>query len=78
MNYELTAENARLLWAQLGDIPIFTEDEEGDCPESIALPFLHFPVGTPREDIWHWFEEVFPVTVHELMYGGPASKTRMP
>ena len=28
-----------------------------------------FPAGTFREDIWHWFEETFDVSVFELMYG---------
>jgi hypothetical protein len=69
-NMEKTKEKARELWRKLGDICIFEKGDEdrGDFePESICTPFLHFPVGTPREDIWHWFEATFPITVHELM-----------
>lgn len=55
-------EDAHKLWSQLGDIPI-NDDEETE--ES----FLHFEVGTDREDIWHWFEERFNISVTELMYG---------
>lgn len=42
-----------------GDIPTTNDvsnDETGsDCFEE---PFLHFPIGTHREEIWHWFESV--------------------
>jgi hypothetical protein len=38
-----------LLWRLLGDTP--TDDED-----NIDQSFLGFPMGTPREDIWHWFE----------------------
>lgn len=36
-------------WDVLSDIPT----DEADCIEEA---FLHFPVGTCRETIWHWFE----------------------
>jgi hypothetical protein len=49
------------LWGDLGDIPI----DEAEC---IELPFLHFPVGTYREDIWHWFDEEHSEGVNKLMY----------
>ena len=38
--------------------------------ECIEAPWLHFPTGTHREEIWHWFENTFSVRVHDLMYGG--------
>lgn len=41
------------LWEKFGDIPI-TEDDE------IDEKFLHFPIGTDRFDIWHWFEDQNP------------------
>lgn len=41
------------LWEKLGDIPI----DGDDCIEE---PFEHFPVGTSRYEIWHWFEEQSP------------------
>ncbi|WP_415912381.1 hypothetical protein [Neptuniibacter sp. QD37_11] len=50
------------LWAQLGDIPV-TPDED------IEEPFLHFEVGTGREEIWDWFENQFDISVPEdLMF----------
>jgi len=53
---------AKKLWLRLGDIPI-NEDEE------IEQRFLHFGVGTHREEIWHWFEGKFDLSVAEdLMY----------
>ena len=42
------------LWSVLGEIPTVFE---ADAVDTIERPFLHFPVGTPRETIWHWFEE---------------------
>jgi hypothetical protein len=51
----------KALWAALGDIPI-------DDDEAIDIPFLHFLKGTDRYEIWHWFEDTFDISVHELMY----------
>lgn len=48
------------LWDQLGDTPV---DDEGRIQEV----FRHFPVGTDREDIWHWFEAEYGVSVADLM-----------
>lgn len=45
------------LWDQLGDTPTGFEGDDVDCIEE---PFLHFPIGTHREDIWHWFEAQNP------------------
>lgn len=44
------------LWNHLGDVPI---NEDGEIQES----FLHFEAGTDREDIWHWFEWFFDITL---------------
>ena len=50
------------LWNQLGDIPI----DGNECIENV---FLHFPVGTGRFEIWHWFEEEFNLSIaKDLMY----------
>ena len=54
------------LWAELEDVPMNPETE---CLET---PFLNFPVGTFREDIWHWFDERHSKGVAYLMYGGAA------
>lgn len=51
------------LWNSLGDVPI----DDDECTET---PWLHFSKGTAREDIWHWFEYTFDLSVGEdLMYG---------
>lgn len=49
------------LWKEFGDVPMNPETEE------IEEPWRHFPSGTHREDIWHWFEEQFDISVAELM-----------
>ena len=54
--------NVKELWGKFGDIPMNPETE---CIEE---PFMHFPIGTHREEIWHWFEETFNVSVADLMY----------
>lgn len=54
--------DARALWQKLGDTPV---NDDGELDAS----FLQFDVGTPREDIWDWFETVFNLSVHDdLMF----------
>lgn len=62
------------LWDEFGDIPM---DPETECLDSPFTPksqdgretLATFPAGTFREDIWHWFEETFHISVAEdLMY----------
>lgn len=53
-------DDAQCVWQKLADIPVNESDE-------IELPFEHFEVGTHREDIWHWLESTYDVSVHELM-----------
>jgi len=51
------------LWDQFGQTPI---DDNGVIEES----FLHFEKGTPREDIWNWFETQNPhLVVGDLLNG---------
>lgn len=50
------------LWMEFGDIPMNPETE---CIEE---DWNGFKAGTFREDIWHWFEETFDVSVYYLMY----------
>jgi len=55
-------DKAKQLWEDFGAIPI-NENEE------IEQKFLHFEVGTPREEVWHWFEDEFDLSVAEdLMF----------
>lgn len=45
-----------LQWENLRDIPVFEESTDTHVPGSIEEPFLDFSVGTPKEEIWRWFE----------------------
>lgn len=47
-------------WRMLGDIPINDDDE-------IDEPFMGWPKGTNRFDIQHWFDEVNPGGIKDLM-----------
>lgn len=51
------------LWAEFADVPMDPETEE------MEEPFLHFLVGTNREEIWHWFDERHSKGVVYLLYG---------
>ena len=64
-NTELSIENAKeciTLWSEFGDIPMNQETEE------IEQEWNGFSIGTHREEIWHWFEERFDISVTDLMY----------
>lgn len=50
------------LWDALADVPMNPETEK------IESPFLHFPAGTDREEIWHWFDEHHSKGVAWLLY----------
>lgn len=50
------------LWAEFGDVPM------NPGTECIEEAWREFPAGTHREGIWHWFEETFHISVHDLMY----------
>lgn len=65
-----------LLWKQFEDVPMNPETKE------IEAPFLHLPmndedylvyfdIGTPREDIWHWFDERHSKGAAYLLCGEP-------
>ena len=58
---------AKRLWSDLGDQP-FGEDE---CLED---EWENFDAGTDREEIWHWFEKTFDLSVRDdLMFPGTVS-----
>ncbi len=52
------------LWAEFADTAM---DLETECMDE---PFLGFPAGTGREDIWRWFDERHSKGVAYLLYGG--------
>jgi hypothetical protein len=49
--------SAKILWGEFADVPMNPETEE------IEIDWQGFPKGTHREEIWHWFEETFKVSV---------------
>lgn len=51
------------MWAELEDVPMDPVTEE------IEADFYHFPKGTTREEIWHWFDEHHSMGVNYLLYG---------
>ena len=64
--YDIAFQYSRVyeLWDAFGDVPM---DPETEC---IETEFEHFPTGTHREEIWHWFEDTFGVRIADLLYGG--------
>lgn len=52
------------LWGEFSDASM---DPETECMDE---PFLGFPAGTHREEIWHWFDERHSKGVAYLLYGG--------
>ena len=61
LDEDLSPDALLSLWHDFADIPINDWDE-------IEKPFLHFPAGTYRFDIWHWFDERWPGGVYELLF----------
>lgn len=56
-------QNIQNLWDKLEDHPY---DPETEC---ITEPYIVFPAGTHREEIWRWFEKQFSISIAEdLMY----------
>ena len=55
-------EKLEELWDLFADVPC---DPETECIEE---PFLGFPAGTHREEIWKWFDERFSKGVVWLLY----------
>lgn len=51
------------LWAAFADTPI------GEHGDAIEEAFMHFPAGTDRFEIWHWFDEKHSKGLNWLMYG---------
>ncbi len=51
------------LWNEFGDVPMNPDTE---CIEE---DWNGFAAGTHREEIWHWFEETFNISIYRLLYG---------
>ena len=52
------------LWDEFADVPMNPETEE------MEEPFLHFPAGTNREEVWEWFDERYSRGVAKLLLVG--------
>ncbi len=57
------------LWSEFSDVPM---DPDTECIED---QFLGFPVGTNREEIWHWFDVRHSKGVAFLMYADGIDRT---
>lgn len=53
--------SAEELWSKLGDIPTDSDDK-------IEENFFHFDVGTHREEIWHWFEDTYDISIVDTFF----------
>lgn len=51
------------MWEKLGCVVINPETENTEDE------FYGFPAGTHREEIWHWFEATFDISVAEDLMG---------
>ena len=58
---DLSMDALLSLWHDFSDVPINDWDE-------IEVSFMHFPAGTYRFDIWHWFDEHWPGGVYDLLF----------
>lgn len=61
-SFQSEKQRVEELWEQFSDIPMDPETE------TMEEPFLHFPAGTSREDIWHWFDVNHPGGIAYLLY----------
>ena len=59
----MTKDEQLILWEKFKGYAV----DEDDCIEE---PFLDFPKGTPKEDVWHWFEDNGPLDAFTLVYKG--------
>lgn len=58
--------NIEALWEELADVPFDDSNSQEDL--TLLEEWRGFPVGTPREDIWHWFDDFYPDGVEALLY----------
>ena len=61
---DLDLEN---LWLELADVPF--DDNDPDVDMTLAENWKWFRKGTPREEIWRWFDERHSKGVAFLLYG---------
>ena len=57
------------LWAELEDVPVDPDTEK------LEDDWCIFPIGTDKEEIWHWFDERHSKGVAYLLYGDGVNRT---
>lgn len=61
-NHEKNLEQAKIIWEELGDIPVNNDNE-------IDAPFRGYSIGTDLHEIWADIEEDYNVSIHDdLMF----------
>lgn len=56
-------DSIKMLWRDFGNVPMDPKTER------IEEAWHGFKKGTHREEIWHWFEDTFDISVGDLMSG---------
>lgn len=64
---QVTDGELEKLWRELADVPF--DDNDPDLDMTLAEDWQWFRKGTPREEIWHWFDERHSKGVAFLLYG---------
>lgn len=59
----LSQEELSQLWTKLGNIPVNDD-------ETIDELFHIWEAGTPREEVWQWFDQRFEYGLYFHMFGG--------
>ena len=68
--FEPSDEYLKQLWEAFGDVPMDPETE------FMKAPFLDFPAGTHREEIWRWFDQRYTGGVYGLLYPSVSAVAR--
>ena len=55
-------------WHEFADIPVIEFDTSDSLGMAIEEPFYCYDIGTPQEDIWHDFDNLYSKGLHALMF----------
>lgn len=59
---KILCNKIKTLWVSLEDVPMDPKTEKVEDDWHI------FKAGTHREEIWHWFEKTFNISIRDLLY----------
>lgn len=62
-------EELEALWEKFADVPVDPDTEK------LEEQYIHFPAGTGRETVWHWFDERHSKGVAYLLYKDGVNRT---